>query len=70
MRYRTGEELHQSGPPISGGVLIFAVVLGLLNEVSLFVPGWRGRQMWLTVWGGGLVLASVAYLITASLGII
>jgi len=70
MRYRTGEELHQSGPPISVGVLIFAVVLGLLIGVSLFVLGWRGRQMWLTVWGGGLVLPSVAYLITASLGVI
>ncbi len=70
MWYRIGEELHQSGPPISGGVLVFAVVLGLLIGVSLFVPGWRGRQLWLTVWGGGLVLVSAVYLITASLGII
>jgi hypothetical protein len=70
MRYRIGEELHQSGPPISGGVLVFAVVLGLFIGVSLFVLGWRGRQLWLTVWGGGLVLASLVYLITASLGII
>ena len=70
MRYRIGEELPQSGPPISGGVLIFAVVLGLLIGSALFVLGWRGRQLWLTVWGGGLVLASVTYLLSFALGII
>ncbi len=70
MRYRIGEELQQSGPPISGGVLVFAVVLGLIIGVTLCVLGWRGRQMWLTVWGGGLVLASVTYLVSFSLGFI
>ena len=70
MRYRIGEELQQPGPPISGGVLVFAVVLGLLIGVTLFVLAVRGRQIWLAVWGGGLVLASVTYLVTFSLGII
>ncbi|NNF96678.1 MAG: hypothetical protein HKM94_07120 [Halobacteria archaeon] len=70
MRYRIGEELQQSGPPISGEMLIFAVVLGLLIGVTLFVLGLRGRQMWLMVWSGGLVLASVTYLVTFGLGII
>ena len=70
MRYRIGEELQQPGPPISGGVLVFAVVLGLLIGVTLFVLAVRGRQIWLAVWGGGLVLASVTSLVTFSLGII
>ncbi len=70
MRYRIGEELQQAGPPISGETLIFAVVLGLLIGVILFGLGLRGRQMWLAVWGGGLVLASVIYLVSFSLGYI
>ena len=70
MRYRIGEELQQSGPPISGGVLVFAVVLGLLIGIALFILAWRGRQLWLAVWGGGLVRASMTYLVTFAFGII
>jgi hypothetical protein len=70
MRYRIGETSQQVSPPISGEMLVFAVVLGLLIGIVLFALGRRGRIMWLTVWGGGLVLVSVAYLISFSLGII
>lgn len=70
MRYRIGEDPQQIGTPISGEMLLFAVVLGLLIGITLFVLGRRGRQLWLAVWGGGLVLASVTYLISVSLGYI
>ena len=70
MRYRIGEEIQQAGPPISADSLVFAVVLGLLIGVALFGLGLRGRIMWLTVWGGGLVLVSVVYLVSVSLGYI
>lgn len=62
MRYRIGETSQQVGPPVSGEMLVFAVVLGLLIGVVLFGLGLRGRIMWLTVWGSGLVLVSVTYL--------
>jgi hypothetical protein len=70
MRYRIGETTQQVGPPVSGEALVFAVVLGLLIGVVLFGLGLRGRIVWLTVWGGGLVLISVTYLVTFSLGYI
>ncbi len=70
MRYRIGEDPQQIGPAISGEMLLFAVVLGLLIGITLFVLGRRGRQLWLAVWGGGLVLASVIYLFSVSLGYI
>lgn len=70
MRYRIGETSQQVGPPISGEMLVFAVVLGLLIGMVLVGLGLRGRIIWLTVWGGGLVLISVTYLVTFSLGII
>jgi len=70
MRYRIGETSQQVGPPVSGEMLVFAVVLGLLIGIVLFGLGRRGRIMWLTVWGGGLVLVSIVYLVSFSLGII
>jgi hypothetical protein len=70
MRYRIGETSQQVGPPISGETLVFAVVLGLLIGIVLFGLGLRGRIMWLTVWGGGLLLVSVIYLVSLFLGII
>jgi hypothetical protein len=70
MRYRIGETSKQVGPPISGEMLVFAVVLGLLIGVVLFDLGRRGRIMWLTVWGGGLVLVSIIYLASFFMGII
>ena len=51
-------------------MLVFAVVLGLLIGIVLFALGRRGRIMWLTVWGGGLVLVSVAYLVSVFLELI
>jgi len=70
MRYRIGETSQQVGPPISGEMLVFAVVLGLLIGIVLVGLGRRGRIMWLTVWGGGLVLISIIYLVSFSVGII
>jgi hypothetical protein len=70
MRYRIGETSQQVGPPIGGEMLVFAVVLGLLIGIVLFALGRRGRIMWLTVWGGGLVLVSVAYLVSGFLELI
>ena len=70
MRYRIGETNQPVGPPISGEMLVFAVVLGLLIGLVLFGLGLRGRVMWLTVWGGGLVFVSVTYLVAFFLGII
>jgi len=42
--------------------LLFAVVLGLLIGVVCAVMGRYGRQLWLLVWGCGLVLISLVYL--------
>lgn len=61
MRYRIGTSPEEAGSP---ELLIFAgaAAFGLVIGVGFVVFGWRGRQMWLTVWGAGLVLASLAYL--------
>ena len=64
MRYRIGQDpsLSQSQPVGEDGLTIFTAVFSLLTGVGFVIAGLRGRQRWLMFWGGGLVLASLAYL--------
>lgn len=62
MRYREGTVAdgqihHQLLEPMHMGT----VLLGLLIGVILFTMARRAGILWLKVWGGGLVLASIAY---------
>lgn len=62
MRYREGEEfLAHTG--VHEGMLLATVIIGLLMGIGFVIAGRRGRQYWLAIWGGGLVVASVAYLV-------
>ena len=62
MRYRvddaTGAVTHGS----TDAVLLLTAVLGLVIGIVLTWAGWRGRQRWLVVWCGGLIVASIAYM--------
>ncbi len=68
MRYREGETPENLGSPVSGDMLIFGAIIGLLIGVVLSIAGIRGRQIWLAFWGGVLVVKSVAYLAASALG--
>ena len=68
MRYREGETPDNIGSPVSGDMLIFGAIIGLLIGVVLSIAGIRGRQIWLAFWGGVLVVKSVAYLAASALG--
>jgi len=68
MRYRIGEKPGELGPPITDNMTIGTAVFGLLLGAGFVVAGIRGRQLWLAIWGGGLVVASVAYLAAVALG--
>jgi hypothetical protein len=71
MRYRIGESPGELGMPVTdGGMLAGTAVFGLLTGIIFVYLGLRGRQIWLTAWGGGLVLASCAYLAVAALGLV
>ena len=62
MRYRvddaTGAAVHGS----TDAVLLFTAVLSLVIGIILTWAGWRGRQRWLVVWCGGLIIASIVYI--------
>jgi hypothetical protein len=44
-------------------MLVFTAVLGLIIGLVCIGLGWQGRFMWLKVWGLGLTLASLVYLV-------
>ena len=63
MRYREGMESEiVSKHGVYDGMLAGTAVFGLLIGTGFVLAGWRARQYWLVIWGGGLVLASLAYL--------
>ena len=63
MRYRIGEDPTLTAYGTTGDFIVLSAVIGLVVGAFLTWLGWRGRQMWLTVWCGGLVIASIACLI-------
>lgn len=62
MRYREGNIPENIGPHITNESLVFTAVLGLLMGIGFVVAGIRARQIWLAVWGGGLVISSILYI--------
>jgi hypothetical protein len=68
MRWREGTPIDQIGSSPEAGIFAFAAVLGLLIGVGFVVLGSYGRQRWLAIWGGGLVVASIYYLGAFGLG--
>ena len=63
MRYREGETPHL--PALDETMFIMAAVLGLLMGFGFVLLGIKVKRHWLTIWGGGLVLSSIAYLVYA-----
>jgi len=45
----------------SDSAMIVAVTLGSVIGLICIYLGWKGSQLWLKVWGVGLVLTSLVY---------
>jgi hypothetical protein len=64
MRYRVGQEIPDSiEPHIGDASMAFTSVLGLMIGIVLTYLARKGKIMWLTVWGAGLIVVSVVYLV-------
>lgn len=68
MRYRIDEFNAGQAAPAGDDMVIFTAVIGLLIGLVLAYVAKRGKQRWLLFWAGGLVLASITYLIAPMLG--
>ena len=62
MRYRIGSDPEQAAHE-ADGMIVGSAIFGLFIGIIFVVAGLRARQIWLFVWGAGLILASSAYLI-------
>jgi len=58
MRYREGEELPLT-QFASDDMLLLTAVLGIVIGIILTVLGKFGKQLWMFVWGIGLVVLSI-----------
>ena len=64
MRYKDGEVIvpkEQMAAHSSDDMLLLTAALGILIGIALTVLGRYGKQMWMWVWGLGLIICS-AYL--------
>lgn len=68
MRYRIGEDTQSLGEPVVDSLVPISAVLGLLMGIGFVIAGLKAKQIWLTFWGTGLVIASILYLAADILG--
>lgn len=60
MRYKEGEiPAEQLAVNASNDMLLLTAVLGVFIGIALTVMGRKGKQMWMHVWGTGLIICSL-----------
>jgi len=58
-------DLHRTASdPITAHMFIGIAIYGTFAGIGFVLFGLRGRQHWMAIWGGGLVLSSLAYLVS------
>jgi hypothetical protein len=68
MRYREDAVGAVIQPSNTETLITATVLFTLLIGVGFVVAGYRGRQIWLTVWGGMTVLMGSAYFVAMLFG--
>lgn len=68
MRYRIGETAGQPGQPVGEGILTGGAVLSAVVGIGFVVAGLRSRHYWMSIWGTGLTLSSLIYLVYTGAG--
>ena len=63
MRYRITDNPSESGPPLDQGSFLAIAVLSLFIGIGFIVAGMRSKHYWMAIWGTGLSLSSVIYII-------
>ena len=63
MRYRIGESPGTAAASLDQGVFTSMTVLSLAMGIGFIFAGLRSGHHWMTFWGSGLVITSVAYLL-------
>ncbi len=62
MRYREGDSA-QIPSPLDESMFTGGAVLGLLMGIGFVITGIKAKQSWLAIWGAGLAISSLVYLV-------
>lgn len=68
MRYRDTGNYQQLGVPVDYNLVFFSIVLGVIMGVGFVVAGIKVKRYWMTIWGVGLIFASLSYFVMRWLG--
>jgi hypothetical protein len=63
MRYRIGETPTEPVMSLDQGAFLFLAILSLIIGIGFVFAGVRSRHYWMAIWGTGLALSSVGYII-------
>ena len=63
MRYRIGETPNEPVMSLDQGAFLLLALLSLAIGVGFVLAGMRSRHYWMAIWGTGLALSSVGYII-------
>ena len=63
MRYRADDMPPEQSMATTDDIYVMTLVLSIAIGIVLTWLGVKGRQVWLTVWSGGLIVAAIGTLI-------
>jgi hypothetical protein len=63
MRYRIGETPNEPVMSLDQGAFLLLAILSLAIGVGFVLAGMRSRHYWMAIWGTGLALSSLGYII-------
>ena len=68
MRYKDTGDMHNLGQLVGDDLLTFTIFISILIGIGFVVAGRKGKQRWMVIWGAGLVLASISYIVLTIMG--
>ena len=68
MRYRDTGDYQNLGVPVDDNLIFFSVILGIIMGIGFVIAGFKVKRHWMTIWGIGLILASLSYFVMRMLG--
>ena len=68
MRYRDTGDYQNLGVPVDDNFVFFSIILGIILGIGFIVFGFKVKRYWMSIWGAGLILASLSYFVMRMLG--
>lgn len=68
MRCRDTGNYQQLGVPVDNNLILFSIILGTIMEIGFVVAGIKVKRYCMSIWGVGLILASLSYFVMHWLG--